>query len=160
MMELAEENGVTLEFATVEEARAAYSFTNLQTFLDIYYKVSAVSGCFGGDACLLLAGGARSENPSENIVDRIASGDQAHAPTHFRSTSTRPRCTPWPTSPPFHRLPRCFRRRTTFTVWPTPTSSAPPPTAWFTSRWYDGPMRPGAEWVGVVSPERHRRSDR
>ncbi|MFF8811746.1 adenosine deaminase [Streptomyces pactum] len=39
---LAERNGVVLPFATEEELRAAYSFTDLQSFLDLYYALMAV----------------------------------------------------------------------------------------------------------------------
>ncbi len=42
MMELAARNGVALPFRTVEEARAAYEFTDLQSFLDVYYQGCAV----------------------------------------------------------------------------------------------------------------------
>ncbi|HEU4960007.1 MAG TPA: adenosine deaminase [Sphingomonas sp.] len=38
MVALAKRNGVTIPFDSVEEVRAAYSFTNLQDFLDIYYQ--------------------------------------------------------------------------------------------------------------------------
>lgn len=38
MMALARRNRVAIPFATVEEIRAAYSFTRLQDFLDIYYQ--------------------------------------------------------------------------------------------------------------------------
>ena len=37
MVALAARNKVVIPFASVEEVRAAYRFTNLQTFLDIYY---------------------------------------------------------------------------------------------------------------------------
>ena len=37
MMELAERNKVSLPYQTLEEAKAAYSFNNLQEFLDLYY---------------------------------------------------------------------------------------------------------------------------
>ena len=37
MVALAQRNKVAIPFASVEEVRAAYRFTNLQTFLDIYY---------------------------------------------------------------------------------------------------------------------------
>jgi len=37
MFALARRNGITLPFASVEEVRAAYAFSNLQDFLDIYY---------------------------------------------------------------------------------------------------------------------------
>ncbi|MCC4796786.1 adenosine deaminase [Enterovibrio norvegicus] len=38
MFKLAERNGISLPYANVEEARAAYHFHNLQSFLDIYYQ--------------------------------------------------------------------------------------------------------------------------
>lgn len=38
MLELAQRNGVRLPWDTVEEARAAYDFNNLQEFLDLYYQ--------------------------------------------------------------------------------------------------------------------------
>ena len=39
---LAERNGVELPFADVESLRAAYAFTDLQSFLDIYYAGASV----------------------------------------------------------------------------------------------------------------------
>ncbi|WP_137896194.1 adenosine deaminase [Ramlibacter sp. 2FC] len=39
---LAERNGVALPYASVEELRRAYAFTNLQSFLDIYYAGASV----------------------------------------------------------------------------------------------------------------------
>ena len=39
---LAERNGVAIPFASVAEVRAAYSFSNLQDFLDIYYQGMSV----------------------------------------------------------------------------------------------------------------------
>ena len=38
MMAIAARNGVTLPWATLEEAKAAYAFDNLQEFLDLYYQ--------------------------------------------------------------------------------------------------------------------------
>ncbi|WP_407332870.1 adenosine deaminase [Enterovibrio sp. 27052020O] len=38
MFELAERNGITLPYASIEDARDAYHFHNLQSFLDIYYQ--------------------------------------------------------------------------------------------------------------------------
>ena len=38
MFDLVRRNGVDFPFATVEEVRAAYQFSNLQDFLDIYYQ--------------------------------------------------------------------------------------------------------------------------
>jgi adenosine deaminase len=42
MFALAERNGVKLPYASVDELRAAYAFTNLQSFLDIYYAGASV----------------------------------------------------------------------------------------------------------------------
>ncbi len=39
---LAERNGVTLPYASVDALRAAYAFTDLQSFLDIYYAGASV----------------------------------------------------------------------------------------------------------------------
>jgi len=39
---LAQRNGVALPYATVEDLRKAYAFTNLQSFLDIYYAGASV----------------------------------------------------------------------------------------------------------------------
>jgi len=39
---LAERNGVALKYASVEELRRAYAFTDLQSFLDIYYAGASV----------------------------------------------------------------------------------------------------------------------
>jgi len=39
---LAERNGVRLNYASVEELRRAYAFTDLQSFLDIYYAGASV----------------------------------------------------------------------------------------------------------------------
>jgi len=39
---LAQRNGVVLPYASVEELRGAYAFTNLQSFLDIYYAGASV----------------------------------------------------------------------------------------------------------------------
>ena len=38
MMAIAARNGVALPWATLEEAKAAYAFDNLQEFLDLYYQ--------------------------------------------------------------------------------------------------------------------------
>jgi len=38
MFELAQRNAVAIPFASVEDVRAAYAFSNLQDFLDIYYQ--------------------------------------------------------------------------------------------------------------------------
>lgn len=42
MFELARRNGVTIPYDSVEAVRAAYDFSNLQDFLDIYYAGAAV----------------------------------------------------------------------------------------------------------------------
>ena len=42
MFDLARRNRVQIPFASVDEVRNAYSFTNLQDFLDIYYQAAQV----------------------------------------------------------------------------------------------------------------------
>ena len=42
MFEFARRNGVAIPFASVDEVRAAYEFSNLQDFLDIYYAGASV----------------------------------------------------------------------------------------------------------------------
>ncbi|MDX1447589.1 MAG: adenosine deaminase, partial [Acidimicrobiia bacterium] len=41
MFELAARNGVELPWATIDEVKAAYEFTDLQSFLDVYYQGAA-----------------------------------------------------------------------------------------------------------------------
>ncbi|SFH43913.1 adenosine deaminase [Modicisalibacter xianhensis] len=42
MFALAERNGIALPYASVKEVRAAYDFSDLQSFLDLYYQGMAV----------------------------------------------------------------------------------------------------------------------
>lgn len=42
MFALAERNGIAIPYASVDEVRAAYAFSNLQDFLDIYYAGAGV----------------------------------------------------------------------------------------------------------------------
>ena len=42
IFELAQKNGVALAYPSVEALRAAYAFTDLQSFLDIYYAGASV----------------------------------------------------------------------------------------------------------------------
>jgi adenosine deaminase len=42
MCALAERNGVALRYASVEEVRRAYDFSDLQSFLDVYYEATQV----------------------------------------------------------------------------------------------------------------------
>ena len=42
MMKLAKRNNITIPFNSVEEIKSAYNFSNLQSFLDIYYQGAAV----------------------------------------------------------------------------------------------------------------------
>lgn len=43
MFEMAERNGIPLPYETVEDARKAYQFEDLQSFLDIYYQARMFS---------------------------------------------------------------------------------------------------------------------
>ena len=42
MFELAKRNQVSLAYKSVDEVKAAYDFSNLQSFLDIYYQCADV----------------------------------------------------------------------------------------------------------------------
>jgi adenosine deaminase len=42
MFEVAERNGVSLQYISVEEVRRAYNFSDLQSFLDVYYEATQV----------------------------------------------------------------------------------------------------------------------
>lgn len=42
MFEIAQRNGVVLRYASVEEVRRAYEFSDLQSFLDVYYEATQV----------------------------------------------------------------------------------------------------------------------
>jgi adenosine deaminase len=42
MLELADRNGIEVPFGDADEARAAYEFSDLQAFLDIYYQATSV----------------------------------------------------------------------------------------------------------------------
>jgi adenosine deaminase len=55
MFALAERNGVSLSFDSVEEVRAAYEFDDLQSFLDIYYQGAEVLQTEGDFADLMTA---------------------------------------------------------------------------------------------------------
>lgn len=72
MFALAKRNGVAIPFASVEEIRAAYSFSNLQDFLDIYYQ--------GADVL-------RTEEDFRDLAvayfDRVAQDGVVHAEIFF-----------------------------------------------------------------------------
>ena len=65
MFALARRNGVALPFASVEALRAAYSFTRLQDFLDLYYQGTEVLRTEADFHDLALAYGARA------VADRV-----------------------------------------------------------------------------------------
>jgi len=64
MFELARRNRVAIPFASVEAVRAAYSFSNLQDFLDIYYQGADVlrTEADFGDLALAYFGRAAADN--------------------------------------------------------------------------------------------------
>jgi len=72
MFALAERNGVAIPFASVEEVRAAYSFSNLQDFLDIYYQGANVLRTADDFRDLAIA-----------YFDRIAADGAVHAEIFF-----------------------------------------------------------------------------
>jgi adenosine deaminase len=72
MFALAERNGVAIPFDSVEAVRAAYSFSNLQDFLDIYYQ--------GAD---VLRTEADFKDLATAYFDRIAADGVLHAEIFF-----------------------------------------------------------------------------
>ncbi|HEX8263258.1 MAG TPA: adenosine deaminase [Allosphingosinicella sp.] len=72
MFELARRNAVEIPFGSVEEVRAAYRFSNLQDFLDIYYQGAAVLLTEEDFKDLALA-----------YFDRAAADSVAHAEIFF-----------------------------------------------------------------------------
>lgn len=72
MFDLASSNGVELPFPDVEAVRAAYRFTDLQSFLDIYYRAAAVLQTRDDFARLMAA-----------YLDRAAAVGVVHAEIFF-----------------------------------------------------------------------------
>jgi adenosine deaminase len=72
MFALAARNGIAIPFASVEEVRAAYEFSNLQDFLDIYYRGADVLRTEADFRDLALA-----------YFDRIAADNVVHAEIFF-----------------------------------------------------------------------------
>ncbi len=72
MFALAGRNGIEIPFASVEEVRAAYEFSNLQDFLDIYYR--------GAD---VLRTEADFKDLATAYFDRAAADNVVHAEIFF-----------------------------------------------------------------------------
>jgi adenosine deaminase len=72
MFALAKRNGIEIPFASVEEVRAAYEFSNLQDFLDIYYRGADVLRTEADFRDLALA-----------YFDRAAADNVVHAEIFF-----------------------------------------------------------------------------
>lgn len=72
MFALAKRNGVEIPYASVEEVRAAYNFSNLQDFLDIYYR--------GAD---VLRTEADFRDLAAAYFDRAAADNVVHAEIFF-----------------------------------------------------------------------------
>ncbi|MFC3712158.1 adenosine deaminase [Sphingoaurantiacus capsulatus] len=72
MFALAQRNGIAIPFGTVEELRAAYSFSRLQDFLDIYYQGADVLRAEDDFRDLALA-----------YFDRAAADNVRHAEIFF-----------------------------------------------------------------------------
>ena len=72
MFALAKRNGIAIPFASVEEVRAAYEFSNLQDFLDIYYR--------GAD---VLRTEADFQDLATAYFDRAAADNVVHAEIFF-----------------------------------------------------------------------------
>lgn len=86
MFALAERNGVAIPFDSVEAVRAAYSFSNLQDFLDIYYQGANV---------------LRTEQDFEDLAtayfDRVAADGVVHAEIFFDPQTHTDRGVPFDT---------------------------------------------------------------
>jgi adenosine deaminase len=86
MLTIARRNGITLPFVTVDEARAAYRFSSLQDFLDIYYQgVAALST--EQDFCDLTC----------TYFDRVAGQGVRHAEIFFDPQAHTARGVPFAT---------------------------------------------------------------
>lgn len=72
MLAMAERNGLELPFPSVDEVRAAYRFTDLQSFLDIYYQGAEVLRTRDDFAELMLA-----------YLERAAADGVVHAEIFF-----------------------------------------------------------------------------
>ena len=72
MFALAERNGVAIPYASVEDVRAAYDFSNLQDFLDIYYAGADVLRTRADFRDLAIA-----------YFDRVAADGVVHAEIFF-----------------------------------------------------------------------------
>ena len=72
MFALAARNGIAIPYASVEEVRAAYQFSNLQDFLDIYYRGAAV-----------LRTEADFKDLATAYFDRAAADNVVHAEIFF-----------------------------------------------------------------------------
>ena len=99
MFELAARNGVTLPFKTVDEIRAAYAFSNLQDFLDIYYQGAGVLLTAADFKDLALAyfrrlkadGGTHVSATSQHIGELIIRSPPAPSPPNGRRSSVESR---------------------------------------------------------------------
>ena len=86
MLAIARRNGISLPFATVEEAHSAYQFGSLQDFLDIYYRG---------------VGALHTERDFQELTcayfDRVARQHVRHAEIFFDPQAHTARGVPFPT---------------------------------------------------------------
>lgn len=93
MFELAQRNGIAIPFATVDDVRAAYAFSNLQDFLDIYYQgmgVLQTEQDFYDLTAAYLARACRWRSPQRNLL-RSAGPHGARHPLRDRHRRHHPR---------------------------------------------------------------------
>jgi len=86
MLSIARRNGITLPFATVDDALAAYQFSSLQDFLDIYYQGVAALRT-ERDFCEL----------TRAYLDRVAAQNVRHAEIFFDPQAHTARGVPFAT---------------------------------------------------------------
>src|ERR1700742_3900898 len=100
MFALSRRNRIDIPFKSVEEVRAAYRFSNLQDFLDIYYQGANVlqreEDFFDLTAAYLKRVAADGARHVEPYLDRIAgvgldSSELGHPPAKFKTVFQRAR---------------------------------------------------------------------
>ena len=143
IFELARRNGIALAYPSVEALRAAYAFTDLQSFLDIYYAGASVlieEHDFADMALAYLQRAAADHVRARRDLLRPADPHGARRrhrhgdPRAGRGVRARPARTrrheqPDPLLPAPPRRGRCVRRRSSGAAVPRRNSSASGSTA-------------------------------
>src|SRR3546814_11120495 len=94
MFALAQRNGIAIPFASVDAVRAAYAFSNLQDFLDIYYPAMGV-----------LITEQDFHDLTAAYLDRARADRLRHVDIFFPPQGPPPRRAALPPLPPAHTRP-------------------------------------------------------